>query len=215
MTPFRELPDRKRWARATSKRLKHSRAHRDLLAHLAYRGGKGEVWNYSLEELAEGSGVSARHVRRGLDLFALEGIITINRRGPKASQYILNLDVDISQRVDMASSQEWTWRQGRVDILGTENAQPNYNSKLEQPSPPPPPPSSANLKERINWEWRGVKKLLNREENENDDSDTTKENIGIHSRKLGILREDLEDDWASDQALSEEPQRFEGRRGGA
>ena len=57
-----ELADRKRWARATSKRLKHSRAFRDLLAHLAFRAGCGRVWNYSLADLSEDSNVSKSQV---------------------------------------------------------------------------------------------------------------------------------------------------------
>ena len=86
------LDVRKQWARATSKRLKHSRAHRDLLAHLAFRAGSGRVWAYTLEELALGCDGSKPHVQRGLNLFANQGIITIKRHGPKASEYTVNFE---------------------------------------------------------------------------------------------------------------------------
>ena len=102
-TTTTSLTTRKAWSRTVSKAAGHSRAHKDLLAHLAYRASNGEVWSYSLAALAEESGVSERHVRRGLDLFAAQRIITINRRGPKASQYTLNFEVDKPQRVDMVS----------------------------------------------------------------------------------------------------------------
>ena len=65
-----------------------------MLAYLAFRAGTGKVWNYTLEALGEGSGVSERHVRRGLDLFAAEGLIDIKRSGPNPSEYTVNFEID-------------------------------------------------------------------------------------------------------------------------
>lgn len=102
------LDVRKQWARATSKRLKHSRAHRDLLAHLAFRAGSGRVWAYTLEELALGCDGSKPHVQRGLSLFANQGIITIKRNGPKASEYTVNFEATDTKEVSPKSYQNDT-----------------------------------------------------------------------------------------------------------
>ena len=50
------------------------------------------MWNYTLEELAQGCDGSKPHVQRGLNLFANQGIITIKRHGPKASEYTVNFE---------------------------------------------------------------------------------------------------------------------------
>ncbi len=97
---------RKQWARTVSKALGHSRAHRDLLAELAYRAGDGKVWSYSLKHLAEESEVSKPQVQRGLAIFAAEGLIAIKRHGPKPSEYTVNFEIDITQRVITMITQE-------------------------------------------------------------------------------------------------------------
>ena len=91
----RALADRKRWARATSKRLKHSRAYRDVLAHLAFRAGSGRVWHYSLKQIAAEveNGVNEKTVRRALATFKDQGIIIIiKKKGAAASEYTMNFE---------------------------------------------------------------------------------------------------------------------------
>ena len=126
-TPVRELADRKRWARATSKRLKHSRAHKELLAHLAFRAGCGRVWNYSLGELAQDCDGSKPHVQRGLTLFAAQGLITVKRNGPKASEYAVHFEID--PKSYHGDNKELS---KQIDILDKR--------KLEHSESPPPPP---------------------------------------------------------------------------
>ena len=68
---------------------------------MAFRAGNGtgKVWKYSLADLAEGSGGSKPHVQRGLTLFASEGLITVKRHGPKASEYTLHFEIDPSKEL--------------------------------------------------------------------------------------------------------------------
>ena len=98
----RALADRKRWARATSKRLKHSRAYRDVLAHLAFRAGSGRMWDYSLKQIAAEVEVVEKTVRRALASFKDQGIIAIKKKGPSASEYTINFE-------DESVAKEWTF----------------------------------------------------------------------------------------------------------
>ena len=102
---------RKQWARTVSKALGHSRAHRAVLAHLAYRAGNGQVWNYTLVKIGGelDPPVVEKTVRRALAMFLQQGIITVKRHGSKASEYTLNFEVDITQRVIKMSTYEWTF----------------------------------------------------------------------------------------------------------
>ena len=133
-TPVFELADRKRWAREASKCLKHTRAERDVLAHLAFRAGSGRVFGYSLKQIA--ADISANEhevvektVRRAITKFQAQGLITITRHGPEASEYTLKSGHSVPK--------EWTNCPHRVDILDTDSTTKKRKRNLNIPPPPP------------------------------------------------------------------------------
>ena len=135
-TPVFELADRKRWARATSKRLKHSRACRDLLAHMACRAGSGRVWNYSLADLSEDSNVSKSQVRRGVAQFVEEGLITVKRHGPMASEYTLLFSDGPVKECPLRPSRV-SITAPRVSISDSDSSTKKRERNSNIPSPPP------------------------------------------------------------------------------
>ena len=102
------LDVRKQWARATSKQLKHTRAERDVLAHLAFRAGSGRVWDYTLERIAadiseDGAKVVEKTVRRAVAKFKAQGIITVKNHSQKPLEYIFPVWTNCPARLDKLS----------------------------------------------------------------------------------------------------------------
>ena len=87
------------------------------------------MWNYSLADLSEDSNVSKSQVRRGVAQFVEEGLITVKRHGPMASEYtLLFFDGSTPQRVSTTAQ--------RVSILATTS--PTKKETLKRDPPPPP-----------------------------------------------------------------------------
>ena len=99
------LDVRKQWARATSKQLKHTRAERDVLAHLAFRAGSGRVWDYTLERIAadiseDGAQVVEKTVRRAVAKFKAQGIMIVKNHSQKPLEYIFPVWTNCPARLE-------------------------------------------------------------------------------------------------------------------
>ena len=120
-TPVSELATRKRWARSMSKCMKHSRAEKDVLAHLAFRAGSGKVWGYTLKQLAADiqPEVDEKTVRRAVAKFQAQGIMTVKNQSQRPLEY----------------TPVWTLCPSRLDILATDTSGKKETRTI--PSPPP------------------------------------------------------------------------------
>ena len=157
-TPVLDLAYRKRWARATSKQMKHSRAHKELLAHLAYRAGYGRVFHQSLSKLAQDCDGSKPHVQRGLALFVAQGLISVKRHGREASEYTVHFGPDPGPKSYQNGTMSYHGDNNELSKQIGKDAQrklqrifkgptitpPNRDKVLLSAFPSPPPPEDGD-----------------------------------------------------------------------